>query len=255
MRPVDIVRKVAPNARAEYVEALERGDALLVKHGVTTPIRLAHFLAQCLHETGGFAIARESGNYRASRICEIFGVGRHSAAVTESEAESLAHDGPALFERVYGLGNPKKAKELGNTKPGDGWKYRGGGIMQTTGRGNYRRMGQKCGVDFESNPEWVTSAAHALKPALAEWTEGGLNAAADADDIRKITRRINGGYNGLADRERWLAKVRPLCAGVTFDGATVPPPPDIEPVPPKPQGGILAAILQFIIGLFTKGRN
>ena len=86
--------------------------------------------------------------------------------------------------------------------------------MQTTGRANYRRMGEKCGVDFENNPNLIFSGEHALKPALAEWSEGNLNEMADHDDIRGITRRINGGYNGLADREAWFKKIRPLTEGV-----------------------------------------
>ena len=118
---------------------------------------------------------------------------------------------------MYGLGNPKKARELDNTNPGDGFRYRGGGILQTTGRGNYRRMGQKCGVDFEAHPELVVSAEHALKPALTEWSEGNLNAAADRDDIVAITRKINGGLNGLDSRREWLAKLRPLIKSVEFD--------------------------------------
>ena len=232
MRPIDIVKKVAPKGRAAYLSAFEAGDALFVKHGITTPLRLAHFLAQVLHESGGLTVEFENMNYKAPRMMQIFGVGNHSAGVTESEAAHLAGKPAALAERVYGLRNAKKAKELGNTEPGDGFKYRGGGIMQTTGRGNYRRMGQKCNVDFESDPTLVCTAAHALKPALAEWTEGKLNALADKSDLRAITKRINGGYNGLADREEWFKKVRPLCEGVTFTPkASKPkaPPPAVEP--------------------------
>lgn len=229
-RPVDVVRKLCPHAKVSYVAAFENGDALFKQHGITTPPRLSHFLAQCLHETGGLSIEWESGAYSASRLMQIFGVGHHSAAITESEAQQLAHNGPAIFERVYGLGNPRKARELGNTHPGDGFRYRGGGIMQTTGRANYARMGQKCGVDFEGHPELVLSAEHALKPALAEWTEGNLNAAADRDDIRVITKRINGGYNGLADRESWLRKLKPLIDRVDLAGSTVGPAlPPVDP--------------------------
>ena len=91
---------------------------------------------------------------------------------------------------MYGLGNPKKARELGNTNPGDGFRdIAAAASFVTTGRGNYRRMGQKCGVDFEAHPELVVSAEHALKPALTEWSEGNLNAAADRDDIVAITRK------------------------------------------------------------------
>jgi putative chitinase len=223
MRAIDIVRKLCPNANPAYVAAFERGDALLEQHGVTNPLRLAHFLCQVFHETGGLRILREDMRYSAKRIMEIFGVGRHSAAVTQAEAARLAGNGSALAERVYGLGNPRKARELGNTKPGDGWAYRGNGIMQTTGRGNHQRMGQRCGVDFTTRPELVTSAEHALKPALAEWTEGSLNTLADQNNIRAITKRINGGYNGLADRIAWFEKIwRMLDKGAV----TVPAEPD-----------------------------
>lgn len=210
MRPIEAVRHLCPNAKPSYVTAFEAGDALFARAGITTPLRLCHFLAQAIHETGGLTIEWESGNYSADRLLQIFGQGHHSAAVTPDEAQRLARNGPAIFERVYGLGNPRKAAELGNTQPGDGWTYRGGGIMQTTGRANYRRMGQKCGVDFEAHPELVLSAEHALKPALAEWTEGNLNVAADRDDIIAITKRINGGLNGLDSRKEWLRRLKAL---------------------------------------------
>jgi predicted chitinase/lysozyme family protein len=258
-RAIDIVRKVAPKARENYLLAFERGDALLKKHGITTPPRLAHFLAQVLHETGELTIEWESGSYSAPRLLEIFGVGHHSAGVTPGEASALAHHPEAIFERVYGLGNPKKAKELGNAKPGDGFRYRGGGILQTTGRGNYRRMGQKCGVDFEASPELVLSAEHALKPALAEWSEGNLNAAADRDDIVAITRKINGGLNGLDDRRNKLAKLKPLIKSVELvEGAEAPGPtptptdlaphtrpaaPSIPGPTPTPAGSDLARLV------------
>lgn len=244
-RPIDVVCKLCPKALPAYVAAFENGDGLFAKYGITTPARLAHFLAQCFHETGGLTIARESGNYRAARILEIFGVGHHSAAVTAAEADRLAMNGPALFDRVYGLGNPKKAAELGNTKPGDGWVYRGNGILQTTGRGNHRRMGLKCGVDFEGSPDLVLSAEHALKPALAEWGEGNLNAAADRDDILTITKRINGGTNGLADRKVWLAKLKSLILVVDLKPAAPAVAPTTAPPPTKPGAtkGVTAAIV------------
>lgn len=241
MRAVDVVRSLCPNAKKSYVAAFEQGDALFEKYDVTTPRRMSHFLAQVFHETGGLSIEWESGNYSAERLLQIFGVGHHSAAVTPEEAQRLAHNGPAIFERVYGLGNPKKAAELGNTEPGDGWKYRGGGLMQTTGRGNYRRMGIKCGVNFEAKPELVLSAEHALKPALAEWGEGNLNAAADRDDIVAITKRINGGLNGLEDRKTWLSRIKRIL--INLDLAPKPELPAEKPKVPeviKQAGGAAA---------------
>jgi uncharacterized protein (TIGR02594 family) len=248
-RAVEVVRKLATAARAEYVQAFEQGDALLRQHDITTPKRLSHFLAQCLHESDAFQVTFEALTYRTfDRLKLIFGAGNHSAALTDDEVRDLLGQPERLGERVYGLGNPRKAAELGNTRPGDGFKYRGGGILQTTGRENYRRIGRKCQVDFETDPKLIVSAAHALKPALAEWTEQGLNAFADNDDVQAISRAINlggpyrkGRVNGIEDRVRWLAKVQPWISQVDFDTAagspdpvrrapTLPPPNPADPV-------------------------
>jgi putative chitinase len=209
------VKCIAPHARDNYLEAIGQGAVLFEEHQLATPLRMAHFLAQALHETGGFTILRENMNYSAGRLVEIFGVNHHSAAVTDAEAARLAGNPEAIAERVYGLGNPRKARELGNTEPGDGFRYRGNGVLQTTGRGNHRRMGAACGIDFEGNPDLVVAPEHALKPALSEWTEGGLNVFADRNDIRTIALRINGGLTGLSGRESWFAKVWPLLQGDT----------------------------------------
>lgn len=222
----EVVNKLAPNARTNYQQAFANGDPLFTKYAVTTSLRVAHFLAQVMHETGGLAILEENLNYRADRILTIFGVGKHSAAVTPTQAAQIAGmvvgKQAALAERVYGVGNPRKSRELGNTSPGDGFKYRGRGIMQTTGRTNYRRLGQRAGIDFEGNPDLVIDPQYALIPALLEWDEGNLNEAADRNDINYITRRINGGYNGLADRIAWFDKAWALVrGGVTVGGSAV----------------------------------
>lgn len=133
MSIIDAVNRVAPRAHDEYLEAIRQGDPLFERHGITTPLRIAHFLAQALHETGLFTVLRENMNYSAGRMVEIFGVGHHSAAVTASEAARLGGHPEAIAERVYGLGNPRKARDLGNTEPGDGFLYRGNGVLQTTG--------------------------------------------------------------------------------------------------------------------------
>ena len=238
----DVLRTLSRAAKTTYMAAFAQGDALLVKHDITTPDRLAHFLAQVLHETGGLAREWENMNYSAARLCEVFGIGKHSAGITPAEAHALAYDQPAIAERVYGLGNPRKAQALGNVQPDDGFRYRGGGLMQTTGRANYRRMGQRCRVDFEAAPELIVSAAHALKPALAEWSENRLNAFADANDLLSISRAINLGNprservpNGLQDRATWFAKVRPLMERIDFDtapAASTVPDADTPPLAP-----------------------
>jgi putative chitinase len=210
MDVLSVVTRVAPDADERYLEALRNGAPLFAQHGIDTPLRMAHFLAQALHETGGFAVLRENMNYSAARLVEVFGVNRHSAAITMTEALQLARNPEAIAERVYGLGNPRKAADLGNSQPGDGFRYRGNGVLQTTGRGNHARLGVPFGLDFEREPELVTAPEHALKPALREWNEGALNAAADRNDIRTITRTINGGFNGLEERQAWFDRVWPL---------------------------------------------
>jgi uncharacterized protein (TIGR02594 family) len=240
-RAVDIVREVAPHGKPDYVAAFEHGDGLLQQHEINTPNRLAHFLAQMMHECDALRIDWEDMDYSAARLVEIFGVGKHSAAVTEEEALQLAHKPAAIAERVYGLGNPKKARELGNTSPGDGFRYRGGGLLQTTGRGDYCEIGKTCGVDFEKQPELLLSAEHALKPALAEWTRGNLNVFADNNDFLAISKAINlgnprakGTPNGLSSRAEWLARIRPLIDVVEFkvDGAvSVSDTTDKKPAP------------------------
>ncbi len=203
---VQKIARIAPRSRDNYFEAIRWGETLFEQHEITKPLRMAHFLAQALHETDGFTILRENMNYSAKRLLEIFGVGRHSASITVGEAEALAHNPEAIAERVYGLGNSHKAIELGNTRDGDGYRYRGNGILQITGRSNHRRLGIVSKVDFEENPDLVTAPEHALKPALHEWTENNLNAFADRNDIRTITLKINGGLIGLASREAWFDK-------------------------------------------------
>jgi len=212
MRAIDVTKKLCPKARKEYLIAMENIDPLLKKYEINTPLRLAHFLAQGFHECNGLTIVRESGKYTASRILEIFGVGRHSAKVTPAQAKQLAGDEFALFERVYGKGNPFKAKELGNTSNGDGYNYRGNGFLQTTGRAAHRRLGQKVGVGdlFERNPAMVTAIEYCYLPALEEWRESRCNELADKNDLAGITRRINGGYNGKADRQNWFNRIYPL---------------------------------------------
>ncbi|MFL9829061.1 hypothetical protein ABTU92_30075, partial [Rhodoplanes sp. SY1] len=106
----------APQAKIVLIARIAK--PVLAEHGIDDPLVVAHLMAQISHENGAGTIVREDMRYRAPRIMEIFGVGRHSAKVNEAEAARLAGRPAELAERVYGLGNPKKARELGNTEPG-----------------------------------------------------------------------------------------------------------------------------------------
>ncbi|HLN10674.1 MAG TPA: glycoside hydrolase family 19 protein [Xanthobacteraceae bacterium] len=223
MRPVDVIRTVAPQARPDYVTAFAQGDGLFAAANVTTPLRLAHFLAQVLEETGGLTITDESGNYSPARICEVWPTRFRSIA----EAGPYARDPEKLFNTVY-------ADRMGNGPPssGDGFKFRGRGILQTTGRAAYSRYGRRCGADFVGDPDLICSPPYALQPALAEWTDAGCNALADNDDIHAITRRINGGYINFAERVRWLGIVKPVIGGKVELEPLAGPQPKPAPVPP-----------------------
>jgi putative chitinase len=184
--------------------------ALLDKYGVETHLQGLHFLAQITHETGDFTVQAEDGSYSAPRIVEIFGVGHHSAKITAAEAKGLAHNAKGLFERTYGLGNPKKARELGNTDPGDGFKFRGRGPMQTTGRGDYEKLSEHLGLDLVANPDLLNEPIVGLEAALWEWRAKGCNRWADADNIEMVTRLINGGHTNMEDREAHLTRAKTL---------------------------------------------
>lgn len=151
---LDVFKKIAPRAYPNYARAFEQDADLFERVKINTPLRISHFLAQTMYECGRGTVLFENLRYRTvSRLLQIFGVGHHSAAITPGEAPGLLNNPEKLGERVYGLGNPRKARELGNLHPGDGYRYRGGGLMQTTGGGAYQHMGEKAGVGFSWRPK------------------------------------------------------------------------------------------------------
>lgn len=210
-RPREAARAAIWDAYADALVSPE-AHALIGEAGMFEPGRPPHWLAQWAHESGGFTILWESLSYRTpERIVEIFGPGRHSAAIGLDEARRLVLRPEALGERVYGLGNPAKARELGNVASGDGFACRGFGIGQITGRRDHERL--LCGDH---------TALGSIRAAVFEWTEKRCNEAADRDDLVTVTRRINGGLNGLAERRAYLVKARDVLAAMPIDAVTAP---------------------------------
>lgn len=156
--------------------AADRAQALAIAANVHFPaygimdsaLRLSHFMAQLCHESGSFRYMEEL-------------------------ASGQAYEGRA---------------DLGNTQPGDGKRYKGRGPIQITGRANYRRYGRKIGIDIESAPEIAANPSIGLHLALEYWKANGLNTFADADNVLAITKAVNGGTNGLSDRQAHLAKIK-----------------------------------------------
>jgi len=149
-RAIKIVRTIFPGAEAEYIAAFDAGDAQLAAAGITTPLRLAHLLAQCGAESGGLTLTRESLTYKtAPRLQQIFNNMKLSKPLMPGEVKMLLRQEKDLGERFYGIslpsdlykkngmngginpGNTRKAKGLGNDRPGDGFLFRGNGLLQT----------------------------------------------------------------------------------------------------------------------------
>jgi putative chitinase len=169
--------------------------SLLDKYGVNTPLRIAHFFAQLEHESNLKPIA-ENLNYGASGLIRVF-----RKYFTDLEAIQFANQPQIIANRVYAnrMGN-------GNEKSGDGWKYRGRGFIQITGFDNYKQLSKDTGIDFVSNPDLLLEEVNSMISALWFWNKANLNKLADKNDLKGITKRINGGYNGLAHRNELLNK-------------------------------------------------
>ena len=164
------------------------------KFEINTPLRLAHFLAQCGHESGGFKLTKENLNYSAKGLNGIFKKyfpTLESAAPYERKPEKIAN-------KVYGgrMGNGLEAS-------GEGWKFHGRGFIQLTGKDNYTAFTKSIGEDCIANPDLVASK-YALASAAWFFNKNGLHKMADGgandDTVTKITKRVNGGTIGLADR-------------------------------------------------------
>lgn len=192
------VRQFAPGcplARAEIIGGVLAAEC--EDYGVSTPLRLHHFLAQIAHESAGFRRLEENLSYSAERLMQVW----PRRFPTKADAQVCAGRPFALAEKAYG-------NRLGNVRPGDGWKYRGRGLIQLTGRENYAEAAKWSGLPLEDNPGLAAEPDDAARIALAFWRTNGLNLIADQDDIAAVTRVINGGTHGLEDRAAWLAKAR-----------------------------------------------
>lgn len=239
-----IAKTLGSSPRADLVDAIVRGwPQAIAKAKLTTKNRAAYFLANIMTETGGLQILSESGAYRYETILKIFGEGHHSANVTAAEARKIAalpvaQRGPVLFDRVYGIGNPTKAREFGHTKRGQGWAYRGGGMLQNTGLANYRKLQAKTGLPLVDHPELLHQPDSAFQAAYLEWGQDNrANAQADAGNVKACRKVINGGENGLAECRKYTAKALTVLADYSADVTATDEPmpgPVVTPAPPPP---------------------
>jgi putative chitinase len=176
------------------------------KFGINTPLRLAHFLAQCGHESGGFRATQENLNYSAKGLNGIF----RKYFPTEASAAAYARQPAKIASKVYGnrMGN-------GPESTGEGYKFRGRGYIQLTGKENYTAFGKAIGEDIISNPD-VVASKYALLSAAWFFSKNGLHRMADEGSsdqvVTKITKRVNGGTIGLPDRIKHFKEYYKLLA-------------------------------------------
>lgn len=213
----ETLRHLWPKAPQSKIDAIcSICDDVFAEFGIDDPKVVAQLMANISHENGAGTIVRESGNYKPDRICEIFGAPHSSAAVSASEAQSLAHNGPALFERVYNVPkSPKLAKTLGNCAPGDGYRFRGGGDLQLTGRANYERIGKLTGhPEIVENPDLLADPEISFRVAVAEFVALKCVSPAKRGQTAVVRRLVNGGSNGLAEVTVWVRKWEEALPGV-----------------------------------------
>lgn len=176
-----------------YLEAL---NTILPEFNINTSLRICHFLAQIIHESGHLKYKIENLNYSASALRKVFS----KYFKTDLEAEEYARKPEKIANKVYAnrMGN-------GNEISGDGWKYRGRGLIQLTGKNNYLECGNDLNIALIDEPDLICIYPQInIKVACWYWNKNSLNKFADNDDLLAITKKINGGTNGLEDREKNL---------------------------------------------------
>jgi len=171
-----------------WYEAL---SSVMPKYQIDSPQRVAAFIAQCTHESGGFKRLKENLNYKWESLRKVF----PKYFPTDELAQEYAHKQENIANRVYGgrMGN-------GDESSGDGSRYRGRGLIQLTGKNNYTKFADSIGMEVEMVPALLESFEGAVESACWFWKTNNLNQYADAGDILTMTKRINGGTIGLEDR-------------------------------------------------------
>ncbi len=180
-----------------YVQSI---NDTLTKYSINTSLRICHFLAQILHETGMFNRESENLNYSAQGLLATF-----PSHFTADEANQYAHHPQAIANRVYAnrYGN-------GDEASGDGARYSGKGAIEITFKDNYAQVTHDTGVDFVTHPELVAQLPYCISTAGWFWNKHNLNHYADADDVKSVTHIINGGYNGLDSRSALVIKCKSI---------------------------------------------
>jgi putative chitinase len=196
-------------------------NEMLPKYGIVTDKRIAGFISQCAHESMDFRVLEENLNYKEATLLRVFpryfGPGKENAAEYAGNPQKIAN-------YVYMDKNRSKSGALGNHKENDGWAMRGKGLKQVTGRANHEAFGKTVGMTAEEAAEYLMTKKGALESALWFWGSRNLNEVADTGDVTRLTKIINGGDIGLADRQQRYAKAMAAMGGkITAPAAAAAP--------------------------------
>lgn len=166
---------------------------ILPEYEINTPKRVAAFLAQCAHESGGFIFLKENLNYKAPSLRKVF----PKYFADDATAAAYANKPEKIANRVYAnrMGN-------GDENSGDGWRYCGRGLIQLTGKDNYTFFAASLDIPVQEAAEYLQTFEGAVQSACFFWEQNNLNQWADKGDILTLTKRINGGTIGLEDRQK-----------------------------------------------------
>jgi putative chitinase len=189
------LKKLAPKTNEQRITDVQSHlDEILNKYQINTKLRVAHFLAQVMHESGDFAHMAENLNYSADGLMKTF-----PKYFNADSAASHSRNPQMIANRVYSnrLGN-------GDVASSDGWNYRGRGFIQLTGKENYTKFAKAIEKSLQETVKYLETAPGALESAAWYWNSRNINAKADADDITAVTKLVNGGTIGLEDRKHKL---------------------------------------------------
>jgi putative chitinase len=213
---------VAAGVKQATAEKWARAVSLACQEfGIDTAQRIAGFLSQCAHESGGFERLQENLNYSADGMA---GIWPRRFAVLGPDKKPIKKDGKnipnkfalALHRKPEMIANVVYSGRMGNgpTESGEGWKYRGRGLKQLTGKDNHRACSEGLGVDLVENPDLLLEPVYAARSAAWFWATNKCNNFADSGDIEGLTKRINGGLIGIDDRKkRYASAMRSLSSG------------------------------------------
>ncbi len=194
----DIIPNVNWNIAKSYLPFV---DTVLPQYGIDTTLRKVHFMAQVAHESGGLKFNEENLNYSAKALRLMF----RKYFPSIEMAEQYHRQPEKIANRIYGnrMGN-------GDEQSGEGWKYRGRGLIQLTGKENYTRFSKDNNIDAVNNPELLLQPKWALTSACWYWKKRKINRFADEDDIFMVTKKVNGGKHGIMNRQQYLDAFKTL---------------------------------------------